>query len=79
MRITSLFSILLAGGALVSAFPTAANIANLARAGGLDIPDDLEYEEIVRQLKHQQEKRLLINPLDTPIEGLCRASCDDCR
>lgn len=70
MRIFTLSSILL-GGSLVSAFPTAANVANLARAGGLDIPDDLDYHDIIHQLKRQQEKRLLVNPLDTPIEGLC--------
>ncbi|KIW23701.1 uncharacterized protein PV07_11880 [Cladophialophora immunda] len=51
-----------------SAFPTASNVALLARAGGLDVSEDWSFEGIVRQVQHQREKRLLVNPLDTPIQ-----------
>ncbi|OAG39748.1 hypothetical protein AYO21_06023 [Fonsecaea monophora] len=50
------------------AFPTASNVALLARARGIDVSEDLTFEEIVRQVQHQREKRLLVNPLDTPIQ-----------
>jgi hypothetical protein len=56
--------------ALSSAFPTAASIANLARSGGLEIDDDLSFDEIVRQIKHQREKRLLVNSLNKPVKGM---------
>ncbi|EXJ56351.1 uncharacterized protein A1O5_12618 [Cladophialophora psammophila CBS 110553] len=59
---------LLGGCALSSAFPTVSNVALLARAGGFDIPEDLTFEDIIRQVQHQREKRLLINALDTPIQ-----------
>ncbi|KIX09441.1 uncharacterized protein Z518_00521 [Rhinocladiella mackenziei CBS 650.93] len=64
----SCWAALLGSCVLSSAFPTAANVAILARSGGLDIPDDLSFDDIVRHVQHQREKRLLINPLDTPIE-----------
>lgn len=54
---------------LSSAFPTAANVALLARSGGLEIPDDLSLEDVFRHVERQKRKRLLINPLDSPIEG----------
>jgi hypothetical protein len=62
----------LLGGCVLSssAFPTAANVANLARAGGLDIPDDLSFDDVLRHVQHQREKRLLVNSLDTPIDGI---------
>lgn len=76
MRVVPFFT-LVCGIASVSAFPTAANVANLARAGGLDITNDLRYEDILEQLKRQREKRLLINTLDSPIKGRCRYTVEE--
>jgi len=71
MRILFSFWCTFFSSILVSiAFPTAANLAILARSGGLDIPDDLTLEEVLRHVERQKEKRLLINPLTTPIEGI---------
>ena len=61
---------LLGSVVLSSAFPTAANVAILARSGGLDVPDDLSLEDVLRHVQRHKEKRLLINPLDKPIEGM---------
>lgn len=71
MRIFPSFCWTLLGSAVIStAFPTAANLAILARSGGLDIPDDLTLEEVFRHVERQKEKRLLINPLTTSIKGM---------
>jgi hypothetical protein len=71
MRVSFSFWWTLLGSAVISAaFPTAANLAILARSGGLDIPDDLTLEEVFRHVHRQKEKRLLINPLTTPIKGM---------
>jgi hypothetical protein len=64
--------------AFVSAFPTVNNIANLVRAGGLDVPSDLSYDDVLSQLKRQQEKRLLVNSLDQPIAGESRTGPSEC-
>ncbi|KEF52896.1 uncharacterized protein A1O9_10801 [Exophiala aquamarina CBS 119918] len=69
MRVSLSFWCTLFGCIVVStSFPTAANLAILARSGGLDIPDDLTLEEVYRHVESQKEKRLLIDPLTTPIE-----------
>jgi hypothetical protein len=68
MRLSILFA-LVTGSAFVSSFPTADNVARLARAGGLEVPNDLDLDDVLRQLKRQQEKRLVINSLDSPIKG----------
>lgn len=70
MRFFTLSSVLLGGLRLASSFPTADNVARLARAGGLEIPEELSYAEIVQVVKRHQERRLLVNPLDQPIEGM---------
>jgi hypothetical protein len=70
-----LWSLALFGGTiLVAAFPTAENVANLARAGGLDLPQDLSLDNVVKYVKRENEKRLLFNPLQDPISGQCRRS-----
>ena len=61
--------ILLGSITLLSAFPTPENVARLARAGGLNVPEGLSYEEIIRHVQHSKTKRLLINPLTDPVEG----------
>ena len=33
------------------------------------MPGDLSYEDVLHEVKRQQEKRLLLNPLEHSIEG----------
>lgn len=70
---------LLGSSAVSKAFPTAANLAVLARSGGLEIPDDLTLEEVFRHVERQKDKRLLINPLTTPVQGMLLLSMSCCR
>jgi hypothetical protein len=66
------FLVLFGGASLVASFPTAENVANLARAGGLELPQDLSLADIVQYVKRDNEKRLLFNPLVDPVTGQCR-------
>ncbi|KAJ9604843.1 hypothetical protein H2200_010958 [Cladophialophora chaetospira] len=59
---------LLVSSTISLAFPTASNIALLARAGGLDIPDGLSFDEIVRQVQHRRKKRLFVDFLKQPVQ-----------
>lgn len=69
---TSLFSSLVILGStfLSSAFPTASNVALLARRGGLDVPEGLSLDEIISLVKRNLYKRLLVAQLDKPIDGM---------
>lgn len=70
---TFLFSSLVILGSifLSSAFPTASNVALLARRGGLDVPEGLSLDEIISLVKRNQyKKRLLVAQLDKPIDGM---------
>lgn len=62
--------VLLGSCLLSSGFPTADNVARLARSGSLEVPEGLAYEEVVRHVQRHKQKRLLLNPLTTPIDGM---------
>lgn len=66
-----LFSVgALIGSALLStAFPTPDNVARLARSGGLEIPEHLTFEDVLEHIRKHKQKRLLVDPLTTPIDG----------
>lgn len=69
MRVVGLYATLLAAfSAVVHSFPTAENFAKLAERGLLDTSnlDPLQLHESLLKIK---EKRLLFDPLTTPIDG----------
>jgi hypothetical protein len=54
--------------ALVHSFPTAENFAKLSRRGALKARD-IRPEQLHESLLHLKEKRLLFDPMTTPIDG----------
>ena len=74
MRIFTSFCTALFSNSIFSwAFPAADNVARLARSGGLDVPEVLTYEDVLRHIQRHKEKRLLVDPLATPVDGMIRS------
>jgi len=63
------FALTLLSSGLVHSFPTAENLAKLAHRNALDNAA-FDPEDLHKSLLHLKQKRLLFDPMTTPIDGI---------
>lgn len=64
------FALTLLSSSLVHSFPTAENFAKLARRNALDNAT-FDSKDLHKNLLRLKQKRLLFDPMTTPIDGIC--------
>lgn len=64
------FALTLLSSSLVHSFPTAENFAKLAHRNALD-NSAFGSEDLHKHLLRLKQKRLLFDPMTTPIDGIC--------